>query len=147
AEGEGSADNPYAAAAVANATECYLPAGRLSHDAEEPPADLLSCAKDAAFAAAWAAGHAADPDGTGDEWFAATKAEEAFHCRILRCIVGSPFRLPSVLTPGLLGWNDGVVVKLAQVAYDERNLPEGTLALHRLAVLSDALEEAGCADS
>jgi len=36
------------------------------------------------------------------------------------------------------------VVALAQAAYDERELPAGTLDLARLAVLADALEEAGC---
>jgi hypothetical protein len=38
-------------------------------------------------------------------------------------------------------------VSLAQAAYDERNLPSGHLDNARLAVLSDALEEAGCTDA
>jgi hypothetical protein len=33
---------------------------------------------------------------------------------------------------------------LAQAAYDERNLPSGLLDTNRLAVLADALEDAGC---
>ena len=36
------------------------------------------------------------------------------------------------------------MVALAQAAYDERELPAGTLDTTRLAVLADALEEAGC---
>jgi hypothetical protein len=40
----------------------------------------------------------------------------------------------------------GTVVRLAQAAYDARVLPAGTLEPERLAVLADALEEAGCAD-
>jgi hypothetical protein len=36
------------------------------------------------------------------------------------------------------------VARLAQAAYDERHMPEGTLDTSRLAVLADALEEAGC---
>jgi hypothetical protein len=36
------------------------------------------------------------------------------------------------------------VVRLAQAAYDERELPNGRLAADRLAVLADALEDAGC---
>jgi hypothetical protein len=36
------------------------------------------------------------------------------------------------------------VVALAQAAYEQRELPAGTLDLTRLAVLADALEEAGC---
>ena len=39
------------------------------------------------------------------------------------------------------------VVALANAAYDERELPSGHLDPARLAVLSDALEEAGCADA
>jgi hypothetical protein len=35
---------------------------------------------------------------------------------------------------------------LARAAYDERSLPSGTLDLTRLAVLADALEDAGVAD-
>jgi hypothetical protein len=38
-------------------------------------------------------------------------------------------------------------VALAQAAYDERVLPAGTLDTARLAVLADALEDAGCADA
>jgi hypothetical protein len=38
------------------------------------------------------------------------------------------------------------VLSLAEMAYQERDLPVGHLALERLAVLADALEEAGCAD-
>jgi hypothetical protein len=38
------------------------------------------------------------------------------------------------------------VKKLAEAAYEERSLPAGTLNTQRLAVLADALEEAGCTD-
>jgi hypothetical protein len=38
------------------------------------------------------------------------------------------------------------VVSLAQAVYEERLLPSGRLDLARLAVLADALEDAGCAD-
>jgi hypothetical protein len=40
----------------------------------------------------------------------------------------------------------GVVVCLAQAAYENRQLPPGLLDNARLAVLADALEEAGCQD-
>jgi hypothetical protein len=43
-------------------------------------------------------------------------------------------------------WRTAPVRELAQAAYDERVLPPGELSTHRLAVLSDALEEAGCDD-
>jgi hypothetical protein len=38
------------------------------------------------------------------------------------------------------------VVALAQAAYDQRELPAGHLDRARLAILADALEEAGCTD-
>jgi hypothetical protein len=47
----------------------------------------------------------------------------------------------------LSAWNGGTVVKLAQAAYEESDLPSGTLDTTRLAILADALEEAGCADA
>jgi hypothetical protein len=40
----------------------------------------------------------------------------------------------------------GNVSGLARAAYDERLMPGGELDPHRLAVLSDALEEAGASD-
>jgi hypothetical protein len=39
------------------------------------------------------------------------------------------------------------VVRLAESAYDERQLPAGTLDNGLLAVLADALEEAGATDA
>ena len=65
---------------------------------------------------------------------------------LLRDIVGNTFRPPSRLTPCLLGWSDGLIVKLAEAAYEYRSLPSGHLDLNRLAILADALEDAGCAD-
>ena len=59
---------------------------------------------------------------------------------LLREIVGNPFR-PVALDPA---WRTPSVVSLAQAAYEERILPGGTLDSERLAVLADALEEAGC---
>jgi hypothetical protein len=43
-------------------------------------------------------------------------------------------------------WRTPAVLAQAQAAYDNRTLPAGTLEPDRLAVLADALEEAGCAD-
>jgi hypothetical protein len=63
---------------------------------------------------------------------------------LVREVIGNPFRPPPGVAPGLLAWRDGLVVKLAQAAYDERSLPDGLLDNSRLAVLADALEEAGC---
>jgi hypothetical protein len=68
------------------------------------------------------------------------------YARLLRDVVGNPFR-PVALSPSWLTWNDGIVVRLARAAYDERKVPEGTLDNGRLAILADALEEAGCSDA
>jgi hypothetical protein len=50
------------------------------------------------------------------------------------------------IAPPVLQWNDGTVVKLAEAAYQDRRLLGGTLDGNRLAVLADALEEAGCGE-
>jgi hypothetical protein len=60
-------------------------------------------------------------------------------CGVLRCVFGNPFRplaLPGEATRP-------TVETLAQAAYDERELPTGHLDPVRLALLADALEEAG----
>jgi ribosomal protein L37E len=44
------------------------------------------------------------------------------------------------------GWLTPAAVSVAQAAYQERDLPSGRLDPARLAVLADALEEAGCED-
>jgi hypothetical protein len=69
---------------------------------------------------------------------------ERIVCELVRCVFGNPFRTQPTSDPALLSWNNGIVVKLAQAIYDERELPSGILDSARLAVLADALEEAGC---
>jgi hypothetical protein len=59
---------------------------------------------------------------------------------IIRDLFGNPFR-PVSFDPG---WLTPTVVNLARAAYEERIIPSGELDIERLAVLSDALEEAGC---
>ena len=66
------------------------------------------------------------------------------HCDLLRDIFGPmPSSPPGSLPPALIAWNGGLVVNLAQAAYDDRLLPSGHLHPASLAVLADALEEAG----
>ena len=60
----------------------------------------------------------------------------------LHDMFGNPFR-PATRSPACL---TPQVVALAQAAYDQRELPSGTLDTTRLAVLADALEDAGCTD-
>lgn len=66
---------------------------------------------------------------------------------LLREIFGPlPFR-PMSVDPSWLAWDGGAVLALAQAAYDERELPSGRLDPVRLAILADALEDAGCDDA
>jgi hypothetical protein len=61
-------------------------------------------------------------------------------CRLLHDVVGNPSRPVAIPT----AWRTPTVVSLATAAYEERSLPSGELDPARLAVLSDALEDAGC---
>jgi hypothetical protein len=93
-------------------------------------------------------------DGGNWQWVADTEVEEANgyavlaafttaqakNCELIRDIFGNPFR-PAALDPA---WLTAPVLALALAAYEERTLPAGTLDASRLAVLADALEEAGC---
>jgi hypothetical protein len=77
---------------------------------------------------------------TGDAQ--ALEKERAAQAGLLRDVFGNPFRPVRVDA----AWLTGTVVSLAQAAYDDRRLPSGELAPVRLAVLADALEDAGCTD-
>jgi hypothetical protein len=74
-------------------------------------------------------------------------AEEALQSQLLRDLFGDPFRLVPEIRPEWLRWNGGALGTLAQSAYAERTLPEGTLDAALLALLADALEDAGCTDA
>jgi hypothetical protein len=76
-------------------------------------------------------------------WLADELLDEcAVQSDLLRDVFGNPFR-PSTCDPA---WRTPDTLALAQAAYEERQLPAGTLDATRLAVLADALEEAGCSD-
>jgi hypothetical protein len=74
------------------------------------------------------------------------RAESAEHGDLLRCLFGNPFREVPI-APSILAWNDGCIMRLAQAAYEDRHLLEGTLDRTRLAVLADAIEESGYSDT
>jgi hypothetical protein len=57
-------------------------------------------------------------------------------CKVLRELVGNPFR-PVSVDPSWLVWHDGTILKVTQGIYDDR-------AFDRLPILADALEDAGC---
>jgi hypothetical protein len=78
---------------------------------------------------------------------AAVEDEAEIQAALLRDVFGSlPFR-PVSVPASLLDWYGGLVVRLARAAYEERSLPSGHLDPARLAVLADALEDAGCDDA
>ena len=62
---------------------------------------------------------------------------------VLRCVFGDPFR-PVSIEPS---WRTPAATNLAPAASDSRRLPGKLLDPERLAVLSDASEEAGCTDA
>lgn len=68
--------------------------------------------------------------------------EYAALCDLVRDIAGNPFR-PITLAPHL---RTPTAVSVAQAAYDGRDPASGHIDPVRLAVLADALEEAGCAE-
>ncbi len=70
-------------------------------------------------------------------------AESLFQADLIRDVFGNPFR-PVSFDPN---WVTPTVWSLAEGAYDERSLPAGTLDCDRLAILADALEDAGCTDT
>jgi hypothetical protein len=78
---------------------------------------------------------------------ATDQAEAAAQAGLLRCVFGMRPMRPVTVAPPLLKWHDGLIARMATSIYEERALPKGTLDTVRLAVLADALEEAGCADA
>jgi hypothetical protein len=102
-----------------------------------------SHAEHAVKTAAFCAAQAAELAGAGAyDRERAHDRERAAQAGLLRCVFGSPCRKRSS-DPA---WRTPDVVALARSAYKERATPEGTLDPQRLAVLADALEEAGCAN-
>ncbi len=76
----------------------------------------------------------------------ASPAEPPLQADLLRDVVGPlPFR-PVRIDPAWLESNDRIVVRVASAIYEERYLPSGHLDTARLAILADALEEAGATD-
>jgi hypothetical protein len=147
------------------------PAGLSPGEGEEARA-LLSMAAHKAHEAVWYATEAGS--GAGQQFTGAAHAADAMAAALLlaaqagigsgqrvrekaevtariaagtagafRDIVGNPFR-PAVFD---LAWLTPTVVGLATAVYEGRLLPSGEQDLDRLAVLSDALEEAGCDDA
>jgi hypothetical protein len=97
---------------------------------------ILPDAFAAAFFAAFEPGSAVGGNAVG--------RERQVQAALLRDVFGNPFRPAPVVDPAWLAWEGGIVVRLAQALYEERHPECGALDNARLAVLADALEEAGC---
>jgi hypothetical protein len=70
--------------------------------------------------------------------------EKSAQADLLRCILGPNPLGPAPIDPV---WLTPIVTSLATAAYQERALHSGELDPARLAVLADALEEAGCSSA
>ncbi|MGE3808891.1 MAG: hypothetical protein AB7K24_29865 [Gemmataceae bacterium] len=97
---------------------------------------------DGCFRALFFAADAPARASNGDLDDAIQKRERAAQCHLVRDILGYPRRSPRI-DPDWLAWHDATVVQLARIAYEERS-STGHLDSLRLAILADALEEAGC---
>lgn len=108
-------------------------ARRASAWCAHPTIDVLSVARSVAWGAAYARPR---PKG----------AERISQVHLIRDIFSNPFRP----TPCSLDWLSSArhtLIKLAEAAYEDRTFPSGTFDNARLAVLADALEDAGCDNS
>jgi hypothetical protein len=114
-----------------------------------PAANVATCAgmANADMAARWVTGSVGALAASGVRKAVARTRAAAGRplCALLRELFGNPFR-PVTLPPVWLAWQGGTTVRLARSAYDNSTFPSGLLDNVRLKVLSDALEEAGCAD-
>ena len=98
-------------------------------------------ALDAVYAADHCARAFTRSAGASEEQLLTAQSEEGKkQSCLLREIFGNPFR-PVVLDPA---WRTPNAVALAETIYEERELPSGHLDRTRLAVLADALLDAGC---
>jgi hypothetical protein len=121
----------------------HCSAASAAYSATDDIMDEFEDAQEVAKKAAEAAASVHDPESQEVAFDAEKNAEETFQSRLLREIFGNPFR-PVALDRS---WLTDRVVALAQAAYEERSLTAGILDPDRLAVLSDALEDAGCTDT
>jgi hypothetical protein len=72
--------------------------------------------------------------------------EPAAQVALLRDVFGNLLRRPPPLPAAILAWSDGTARRIAEGIYEDRQMPEGTLDTGRLAILADALLDAGCHD-
>jgi hypothetical protein len=73
--------------------------------------------------------------------------EQGEQADVVRDTFADPFRPAPAADPAWLAWNGRTVPQLAGDAYEHRALPSGHLDPARLALLADALEDAGCGEA
>jgi hypothetical protein len=125
--GWGAATAAVAATMLVGAAALYFGDGSIAAEAEAERVREKVLQEGAAPAGAWA-------------------RQLALLSAYVRDLFGNPFRPSPPLPPGVLNWSDGTVRRIAQAIYEERQLPEDTLDTARLAILADALLDAGCED-
>jgi hypothetical protein len=130
-----------AAGAVCAPAQAFSANGRAAAAAAFAAHRSHACARWAAGRVFSVAYYASAPDPEAHR-----AAERAAHLALVRCVFGNPFR-PVPVPDAWWTWNGGTIRKVAQAVYDERVLPEGALDAGRLAILADALEEAGCTNA
>jgi hypothetical protein len=155
--GQGELESAWMAAAYVadHAEESKAPAAACGATGDEP---WIAARDSSVLAAQVAIGNAAgEPavqrvysDAQEAVWFGTQEGqrssatrEEQGQADIVRDFFGNPLRPPPLLSPSVLQWNSGTLIRLARAAYEERELPSGHLDQARLVVLADALEEAG----
>jgi hypothetical protein len=74
------------------------------------------------------------------------RQEGRWQASVLRGIFGNPYHPSPPLPTSVLAWNGGTVRRIAEGIYGDRKMPEGTLDAAHLAILADALLDAGCDD-
>jgi hypothetical protein len=147
ADGKVSIEKLSAADIIASEAACFPPSGiddsaamawNVGRFVATQDKDFASwCAYYAKEAFRWetCAGH--DPD-------EAAATERRVQSHLLRCIFGNPFHMSLAISAAVRNWNDGTVRRIAEGIDQERWMPEGTLDTGRLAILADALLDAGC---
>jgi hypothetical protein len=82
------------------------------------------------------------PNASAD-WDRIAAAEFRAQANLLRDVFGNPFRKVAI-DPTWLAWNNRTVARIAEEASAARDPSSGALSPAHLAILADALEEAGC---
>jgi hypothetical protein len=100
--------------------------------------EQTACEKSGTWPRNWWKGLVASLDEAG--------LDPSLQARLFREVIRGPFR-PLLVSAAWHPWDDGMVPGIAQAAYEKRDLPGGELDPGRLAILSDALEDAGCTDT